>query len=204
MNAIFEIMIFRNEIEDGIVQEFLSDEEIAQLPPDVQDDIENSGAGVVVQQQNASKLRYEGVETTIGWRGSRGFSIGANYTYLDSERVDTGAPTGDTYNNKFNFNTRYDRPSGRYWIEYRLRHNGSADAITDPDAPIPPVGETLPAFTIHTLSGGVVLFERASQQHSLTLVIDNFTDELYSEFSNATFFRPQPRRNFLVTYRLRI
>jgi hemoglobin/transferrin/lactoferrin receptor protein len=204
MNAIFEIMIFRNEITDGIVQEFLSDEEIAQLPPDVQEEIENSGAGVVVQQQNASKLRYEGVETTIGWRGSRGFSIGANYTYLDSERVDTGAPTGDTYNNKFNFNTRYDRPTGRFWVEYRLRHNGSADAVTDPDAPIPPVGETLPAFTIHTLSGGVVLFERASQQHSLTLVIDNFTDELYSEFSNATFFRPQPRRNFLVTYRLRI
>ena len=204
MNAVFEVMIFRNEIEDGIVQEFLSDEEISQLPPDVQDDIENSGASVVVQQQNASKLRYEGVETTIGWRGNRGFSIGANYTYLDSERVDTGAPTGDTYNNKFNFNTRYDRPTGRYWVEYRLRHNGSADAVTDPDAPIPAVGETLPAFTIHTLSGGVVLFERASQQHSLTLVIDNFTDELYSEFSNATFFRPQARRNFIVSYRLRI
>jgi len=85
-----------------------------------------------------------------------------------------------------------------------LRHNGSADAVTDPDAPIPAVGETLPAFTIHTLSGGVVLFERANQQHSLTLVIDNFTDELYSEFSNATFFRPQARRNFLASYRLRI
>jgi hemoglobin/transferrin/lactoferrin receptor protein len=204
MNAVFELMVFRNEIKDGIVQEFLSDEEIAQLPPDVQEDIENSGASVVVQQQNASKLRYRGVEAMIGWRADNGVSIGANYTYLDAERVDTGAPTGDTYKDKINFYTRYDRPTGRYWVEYRLRHNGSADAVTDPDAPIPAVGETLPAFTIHTLSGGVVLFERARQQHSLTLVIDNFTDELYSEFSNASFFRPQAKRNFLVSYRLRI
>ena len=85
-----------------------------------------------------------------------------------------------------------------------MRHNGSTDSVNDPDAPIPAVGLTLPAFTIHTLSGGVVLFERGRQQHSLTLVIDNFSDELYSEFSNATFFRPQSRRNFLVNYRLRI
>ena len=204
MNAVFELMIFRNEIKDGIVQEFLSPEQISQLPPEVQKEIEDSGASVVVQQQNVSKLRFEGVETMIGWRANNGVSIGANYTYLDAERVDTGTPTGDTYKNKFNFHTRYDRPTGKYWVEYRLRHNGSADAVNDPDAPIPAVGETLPAFTIHTLSGGVVLFERGSQQHSLTLVIDNFTDELYSEFSNATFFRPQSRRNFLVSYRLRI
>ena len=204
MNAVFDLIFFRNEIEDGIVQEFLSDEEISQLPPEVQEEIENSGASVVVQQQNADKLRYQGIETAIAWRANNGVSVGGNYTYLDSERVDTGTPTGDTYKNKFNFFTRYDRPTGRYWLEYRLRYNGSIDSTVDPDAPIPPVGETIPSFTIHTLSGGVVLFERGSQQHSLTLVIDNVSDQLYSEVSNASFFRPQPRRNYLVSYRLRI
>jgi outer membrane receptor protein involved in Fe transport len=37
----------------------------------------------------------------------------------------------------------------------------------------------------------------------LTVTADNLTDELYAEFSNATFFRPQPGRNFVASYRVR-
>ena len=113
-------------------------------------------------------------------------------------------PTGDTYSDKFNFNARYDQPRGRYWVEYRVRHNGSADAVSDPNEPIPPIGSTLPAFTVHTLAGGVTLFETSTTRHMLNVVLDNFSDELYAEFSNSSFFRPQPKRNLIVTYRMKM
>jgi len=38
----------------------------------------------------------------------------------------------------------------------------------------------------------------------LTFGIGNLTDELYAEFSNATFFRPEPGRNFTAGYRLEL
>ena len=105
--------------------------------------------------------------------------MGANYTNLDEERVDSEQPpTGNTYSDKFNFNIRYDRPSGRFWVEYRLRHNGSADTVIDPDEPVPPVGETLPAFTVHTLGAGVTLFQTSSMQHLLGVVLDNIAEAL--------------------------
>jgi hypothetical protein len=37
--------------------------------------------------------------------------------------------------------------------------------------------------------------------HTLGFVIYNLTDELYGEFSNASFFRPE--RSLVVSYRLR-
>ncbi len=56
---------------------------------------------------------------------------------------------------------------------------------------------------MHTLGAGVVLFERGRQSHSLTLQVENLTDELYAEFSNASFFRPEPGRNYSASYRVR-
>jgi hypothetical protein len=35
-------------------------------------------------------------------------------------------------------------------------------------------------------------------------MVANLTDELYAEFSNIGSFRPQPGRNFVLTYRLRL
>jgi hypothetical protein len=35
----------------------------------------------------------------------------------------------------------------------------------------------------------------------LGVVIANVTNELYSEFTNASFFRPQSKRNYIGTYR---
>jgi len=46
-------------------------------------------------------------------------------------------------------------------------------------------------------------FENDSQRHNLGLIVENASDELYAEFSNATFFRPQPKRSFILTYDLR-
>ena len=85
----------------------------------------------------------------------------------------------------------------------RSRHNGEEDVDLDPAAIPGPLGEVLPSFTVHRLAAGLSVFEGANQEHRLGLVIDNLGDELYAEFSNATFFRPQPERNFIFTYDVR-
>jgi outer membrane receptor protein involved in Fe transport len=195
---------FKNEIDDGIIQYFLSEEEILELPQDVQDEIATLGPNTfVVQQRNIERLEYEGFEVDGGYRFDNGVSLGANYTYIDSKRLDsTNPPTGDTFGDKLNVFARYERPSGRWWAEYRLRHNGDEKANLDANEPVPPVGEVLPAFTVHRLAGGVAL-DAGSLEHRLGLTVDNLTDELYAEFSNATFFRPQPGRTYVVSYDLR-
>ena len=68
---------------------------------------------------------------------------------------------------------------------------------------MPPVGEILPSFTIHSLGGGLTLASTGRLGHTFSVLIDNLTDELYAEFSNATFFRPQPGRSATASYRLR-
>ncbi|MGB6851866.1 MAG: hypothetical protein WBG49_04630, partial [Thermoanaerobaculia bacterium] len=110
-------------------------------------------------------------------------------------------PTGDTVNNKLSAYVRYDQPKGRYWVEWRVRHNFSQPSTFDPDEPVPAVGPELPAFTVHNLAGGVTVYERGRQRHTLGVVITNVTNELYSEFTNASFFRPQSKRNYIGTYR---
>jgi outer membrane receptor protein involved in Fe transport len=201
-NAYAELFFFRNDIDDGIIQYFLSDEEIAELPQEVQDEIAASGANLVVQQRNLDTLRYEGIELAAGYRSDMGLAVGGNYTHLDGQRRDRGnPPTGDALADKINAWIRYEPPMSRFWVEYRVRHNGSQPSTVDPNEPIPPVGDTIPSFTVHTLAGGVLLFQGARQEHVLNLMVDNLTNELYAEFSNATFFRPQPKRSFVANYR---
>jgi hemoglobin/transferrin/lactoferrin receptor protein len=203
-SAFLDLAYFENTIEDGIIQNFLSAEEIAALPQDVQDEIEAAGQEFVVQQANADRLLYEGIEMAIGWRSDRGVTVGGNYTHLNGKRLDsTNPPTGDTVTDKINAYVRWEPMESRYWGEYRLRHNGSERANIDPDEGIPAIGEIIPSFTIHTLAGGMTLLDNGRQAHEVGVVIDNVTDELYSEFSNATFFRPEPASNIVVTYRLK-
>ncbi len=203
-NAYFEAVWYRSEISDGIVQDYLSEEEIAALPPDVQADIEASGAQFVVQQRNVDKLRYEGIEAAIGYRAPFGLSVGANWTHLTDERIGgSAAPVDNQYSDKIAGFARYDAASGRWWIEYRVRHNGSDPVVLDEGELPPVIGDTLPAFTVQGLGAGVTFFEEGAQSHSLTFSIENLTDELYAEYSNATFFRPEPGRNYTLAYRFR-
>ncbi|MBZ0089909.1 MAG: TonB-dependent receptor, partial [Thermoanaerobaculia bacterium] len=204
-DAWFEAVWFRSDLTDGIVQDYLSEAEIAALPADVQADIEASGAQLVVQQRNVDKLRYEGIEASIGYRAPFGLTAGANWTHLSDKRVGgtSAAPVENQYADKLAGFLRYDAGSGRWWAEYRVRHNGSDDAVLDPAEPLPAIGAELPAFTIHSLGAGVVLFERGRQSHSLTLQAENLTDELYAEFSNTSFFRPEAGRNYTASYRVR-
>ena len=200
--AHFEVSYFDTTIEDGIVQHFLTDSEIAGLPEDVQDEIAMLSPEFVVQQRNVEKLDVEGFELAGGFRFENGVTLGGNYTHLDSRRVDsTNPPTGDTVTDKLNAWVRYQPGTGRYWLEYRLRHNGDEKANIDPGEPVPPVGEVIPSFTVHRLGGGLSI-PAGNVEHRLGLAIDNLTDELYAEFSNATFFRPQAGRNVIVSYGL--
>jgi hemoglobin/transferrin/lactoferrin receptor protein len=201
-NAFMEAVAFRNDIRDGIIQSFLSPSEISALPAETRAAIQASGARFVVQQRNADRLRYRGVEIALGWRSALGIVLGGNYTYINGERLgSTILPPGDNYSNKTFAYLRYE-PAQRYWAEYHVRHNGKQDVHLDPDEPAPVVGMTLPAFTVHGVGAGARVFERAAVKHDVSVWVENATNELYAEFSNATFFRPEPGRTFNVSYRM--
>jgi TonB-dependent heme/hemoglobin receptor len=202
-NAFLEVVGFRTDISDGIVQYYLSPAEIAALPADLRAQIEQLRPQFVVQQRNVDRLRYEGVEMALGYRSRVGLVVGGSYTWLDAERIDSdNPPTGDTVGDKATGYLRYEPDHGRFWVEYRLRRNGSERANLDIGAPVPPVGEELPSFTLHALSGAVS-FPTGPLTHTVLLTVDNLTDELYAEFSNATFFRPERGRNYVASYRLK-
>jgi outer membrane receptor protein involved in Fe transport len=205
-NAFFEAIYFDNEIDNAIIQHTMTDEEIAALPPEVQEEIDQAAVDFVVQQRNADVFKVDGIEIAGAYRFRNGLSLGGNFTSLDGEAEIGGPatdPTGDTFEEKWTGFLRYDQPRGRYWAEYRVRHNAESDQELDPGALVPPVGPVLPSFTIHNLAGGVVLFDSDRFEHNLGVVIANASDELYAEFSNASFFRPQSERNIVGTYRLR-
>ena len=202
-NAFMEAVAFRNNIHGGIIQAYLSPEEIAQLDPDTRAAIAASHAQFVVQQRNTARLRYDGLELALGWRSSRGLVLGGNYTWIDGVRIDAAnPPTGDSYSNKAFAYARYEPASGRFWAEYHIRRNGKVDANLEPNAPVPPVGRTLPSFTVHGVGAGARLFQYGGFANEVTVWIENLTDELYAEFSNATFFRPEPGRTAKISYRV--
>ena len=202
-NAYFDAVYFRNDVDDGIIQDFFSPAEIAALPAEIRQIISSGGISFVVQQRNIDKTIIEGVEASAAYRFPMGLTLGGNYTHLDSERRDAlNPPTGDTPSDKFNVFARYDR--NRFRAEYRLRHNGSENTVLEPGDPVPVVGDTLPSFTIHSLAASIELSGSSRLSHRLGLSIENLTDELYAEFSNIGSFRPAPKRNFVATYRLGI
>ncbi|MFN7940027.1 MAG: TonB-dependent receptor [Thermoanaerobaculia bacterium] len=202
-DAYFELVYFKNRISNAIIQATLSPEEIAALPAETQQAIEASGAQVVVQQRNEDRLRIEGVELALGYRLALGLELGGNYTHLSGRRQGiSAAPVDDLYSDKWNLFARYNPTGSRFWLEYRVRHNASTDVVLSANELPPPVGTTLPGFTVHDLGGGVTLFDNGAQRHSLTLRLENATDELYAEFSNATFFRPEPARRLVAAYRV--
>lgn len=202
-DAFMEVVAFRNDIQDGIVQSFLSPAEIASLPQATRSAITASRARFVVQQRNTDRLRYDGVELATGYHTPFGLTLGGNYTYINGVRVDSiNPPTGDSYRNKVFAYARWEPAASRYWAEYHVRHNGATDANLAPNSPVPAIGRVLPAFTLHGIGAGARLFESGAISHSVTVWVENLTNELYAEFSNATFFRPEPGRTAKVSYRI--
>ena len=199
-----EAVVFRSDLDEGVVQYFLSAGEIAALPADLRAEIAQLRPQYVVQQRNIDRLRYEGLEFAGALRLPSDFTLGGNYTYLSAERIDSASPpTGDTYANKVTAYLRWEPTDRPFWAEYRVRHNGEENANIQPGQVIPLVGEALPAFTVHYLAGGIALGPWAGLTHSLLFEVANVTDELYAEFSNVSFFRPEPGRRVTAAYRLR-
>jgi hypothetical protein len=128
-----------------------------------------------------------------------GIGFGASFATLDAEdALDPLNPVGESYSTKVSGRAAYHDPRGRFWAEWETRYSGDQkDAALGPTNP---VGAEVPAFTIHGLRGGVRLIQTGRLTHGLTIAIANLTNELYAETANASFFRPEPKRNVTVSW----
>jgi hemoglobin/transferrin/lactoferrin receptor protein len=160
------------------------------------------GGGFQVRNPNLEPETSLNFDLGLRYQEARlpfGFMVGANYTHFDTKDVnDPENPVGDTYDDKIAARLRYTHPSNRLFAEYEFRWNGERkDVFT---VATPPVGPVLPAFTTHSLRAGWTFFQRGMHQQRIGIALTNFTNELYAEFANAAFFRPQPRRGLLITW----
>lgn len=178
-----EGFVFQNDIRDGIRIAATGDS-VNGLPE--------------YQNTNVDKLRYRGVELSGRVRGPAGTSLAAAFTHLDSEDVrDPSNPVGETFSTSYRAALRYDDPRDRFFAEYELRGNGDRkDVLSGTN----PVGTTLPAFVVHNARAGVTVFRRGLHTQRVGLAVLNFTDVLYAEFANVSFFRPETGRSLLLTY----
>ena len=178
-----EGFVFRNEVRDGI--------RIAPTGTKV-------GPFNAFQNVNVDKIRDQGAEMLLQAQLPRGFALGVTFTRFASKNVlDPLNPVGDTYSSKVTGSLGWRTPSGRLWSEYGLRMNGERK---DVNLGTSPVGAVLPSFSVHSLRGGARLFSVRSVSNDVTVVVNNVTNALYAEFSNASFFRPEPKRNLSVSW----
>ena len=178
-----EAFVFRNEVRDGI-----------RIAPTGA----KAGPFDVFQNVNVDKLRDTGIELLAQVELGRGFSSAGSYTHISSKNVlDASNPVGDSYSSKVTASLAWRQPAGRFWAEYDLRHNGERKDVALGTSPIGPV---LPAFTVHSVRAGARLFKVGGTTHALTLVVNNLTNALFAEFSNASFFRPEPKRMLAVAW----
>ncbi|HXV90530.1 MAG TPA: TonB-dependent receptor [Gemmatimonadales bacterium] len=178
-----EGFVFQNDIRDGIRIAATGDS-VNGLPE--------------YQNTNVDKLRFRGVELSGQVRGPAGTSLSVAFTHLDSENVlDPSNPVGETFSTSYRAALRFDDPRDRFFAEYELRGNGDRKDVLPGTNP---VGATLPAFLVHNARAGVTVFRRGLHTQRLGLAVLNFTDVLYAEFTNVSFFRPETGRNLLLTY----
>lgn len=178
-----EAFVFRNEVRDGI--------RIAPTGTKV-------GPFDVFQNVNVDKLRDTGVELLAQFDLGRGFSTAGSYTHISSKNVlDASNPVGDSYSSKVTGSLGWRQREGRFWAEYDLRHNGERK---DVELGTSPIGPVLPSFTVHSVRAGARLFRVGGTTHGLTVAVNNLTNALFAEFSNASFFRPEPKRMLAVAW----
>jgi outer membrane receptor protein involved in Fe transport len=185
-NVYLESSYFNNVVRDGIRLALVGIREDKVL---------------IYQDVNVDKLRMQGIETLGKLYLNFGLSLGANYTYIKSKDLGSSeTPYVDTYSSKFNLNVRYDHPGKGFWIGYDLRVNGKQKDVLLVKNPL---GDFIPGFTVHSIGAGVTLFKNSPFPQQVGIIIDNLTNKLYSEFSNASFFRPAPKRQVVLTWSTR-
>lgn len=179
-----EAFVYRNDISDA-VRISATGAKISNLPE--------------YKNVNVGKLRAAGMEATGTVVLDRGFQLSANYSTVKSKNlIDAAIPIGDTFSNKLVGTVAWHAPSGRGWVEYVVRRNGEQQDIL---AGSSPVGNTLPAFVVHNIRGGMRLFTVRGVREDIDLQVNNIANTLYSETANAGFFRPEPKRNLVVALR---
>lgn len=171
---------------------------------DVSDGIETDSTGgkiqrlPVYQNRNVAKIRRTGSEALAEVVLVRGFSAGANWSNTKSTNVSQPlSPVGDTYSNKLNLSLGWTDNAGRFWAEYVLRHNGEQKDILQGSSP---VGDVLPAFTVHTIRAGIRGWQIGSVRQDITLIVNNLANTLYAEAANAGFFRPEAGRSVSLAF----
>ncbi|UCC40278.1 MAG: TonB-dependent receptor [Candidatus Aminicenantes bacterium] len=150
---------------------------------------------------NVEKLRIQGFEFAGQVSLDFGLSLYANFSKLNSKNLSNPELMyADTYGSRLNLNLRYSHPSNLFFVEYHIRHNGERK---DVDLGTNPLGAIIPGFTVHSLRTGITLFKNSAFPQQIGVTIQNLTDTLYAEFSNASFFRPAPKRQVVLTWMAR-
>ena len=178
-----EAIWFQNRISDGI-RAVEVDTTVNNLPG--------------FQNQNIETLTDNGLELLAEVYAGAGFSVLGHFTTISS-KADDDAPVGDGYSSKVGGELQWREQRGRFFAGYEIRHQGERD---DVEFTGNPVGEVIPSFTVHNLRAGVRLPMIGKTSSQFTVSLMNLTDELYSEASNTSFFRPEPGRSAVIGIRL--
>jgi hemoglobin/transferrin/lactoferrin receptor protein len=142
---------------------------------------------------NLGKLRVDGIELTTGVRLVSGIDASVNATWFDATNVtDPDRPVGDSYSSKVVASLGYEPSSKLFSLGYTARHQGKTKEVI---VGTNPIGDAIPAFTVHSARGSLRLPGRVGIRNRLIVAVDNLGNTLYSEAPNASFFRPEPARN---------
>lgn len=193
-NVFVEGFYFRNKVTDGIRGR--------PVLGAAGDTVQTQGLDTY-QNVNVDEIILDGFELSADFLMDYGITLGGTFSTLKAEdAIDPDNPIGESYSRKLTGRLGYRDSAGRFWGQWEVRHSGEQKDVALGSGN--PLGQVLPAFTVHGLRGGVQLGARDGFSTGLTLALSNVTDELYAESANASFFRPEPGRHvslgFTVTF----
>ena len=177
-----ESFVFRNDIANAIRAE-ATGETVNGMP--------------AYQNRNVGKLRVDGLELVTGVQLPLGVDASVSYTRFDGTNVTfPTSPVGDSYASKVVGDIAYRPLNGWFTLGYTVRRQGEQrDVIVGTN----PIGEVIPAFTVHAARASARLFDRLGFRNTLVLSAENLGNTLYAEFPNASFFRPEPARSLALS-----
>lgn len=188
--SFLEAFVFHNRIRDGIRGRAVVDETTG-------DTVQTAGFNTY-QDVNVDKIVVRGFEVNGDYTLPSGFGAGASVSWLDAkDAIDSDNPVGESYSRKLTGRLNYHDPAGRFWGQFETRFSGKQKDVAIPAGN--PLGLEVPAFTVLNLRGGFQLPDFGGTRQSLTLAVNNLTNELYAESANASFFRPEPKRSVTLT-----